>query len=365
MKKIKVLHIITSLDRGGAELFLIRLIESLKNKNIQNEILCLSGKGSLSKLLAKKQKVHYLNTNKNLFSIFYNLIKLIKFFQKNKYDIIQGWMYHGNFASLVVFLINKKQRVIWNIRQTLYSFSDEKLLTRIVIYLNSYFSNFPEKIIFNSYKSLNQHMKIGFKRKKLKYIPNGIDLKKYKGKKLIQKKKFVSIGHIARFHPMKNHDLLIRIVNYFLNNSKKVKFYLIGKEVSYDNIFFKEQIKKSFVNKNVFLLGENKNVIKFLKNIDILISTSSWGEGFPNVILEATAMGIPCISTNIGDTKKILKNGFLINKIDDHKIFIKKIKKLIDTNNSQKYKNSILGINYIRKNFSMDKISKEYKKIYN
>ena len=76
-------------------------------------------------------------------------------------------------------------------------------------------------------------------------------------------------------------------------------------------------------------------------------------------------MGIPCISTNIGDTKKILKNGFLINKIDDHKIFIKKIKKLIDTNKSQKYKNSILGINYIRKNFSMDKISKEYKKIYN
>ena len=165
MKKIKVLHIITSLDRGGAELFLIRLIESLKNKNIQSEILCLSSKGSLSKLLANNQKVHYLNTNKNLFSIFYNLIKLIKFFKNNKYDIIQGWMYHGNFASLVVFLVNKKQRVIWNIRQTLYNFSDEKILTRIVIFLNSYFSNFPEKIIFNSYKSLNQHMKIGFKRK--------------------------------------------------------------------------------------------------------------------------------------------------------------------------------------------------------
>ena len=82
-----------------------------------------------------------------------------------------------------------------------------------------------------------------------------------------------------------------------------------------------------------------------------MISTSLWGEGFPNTLLEATAMGITCISTNIGDTKKILMNGFTINNKNKYKKFINTLESVIKRDIKIKKKKNINLSNYIKKNF--------------
>ena len=70
MKKVRVLHIITSLNTGGAELFLYNLLKNFSNKNIDHHIICLSGKGVLSKKFQSiSNKVIHLNFKKNFFQI--------------------------------------------------------------------------------------------------------------------------------------------------------------------------------------------------------------------------------------------------------------------------------------------------------
>ena len=232
MKKIKVLHIISSLNTGGAELFLLNLLKNFKNKDIDHHVMCLSGAGTLSKKFkVTTNNVIHLNFKSNLFQIIKNFIYFYNFANKNKYDVIQGWMYHGNLFSLIFFLFSNKSILIWNIRQTLYSLKNEKFFTKIIIFLNSLFSRFPKKIICNSELSIKQHQNFGFK-KKFVFIPNGIDLKKFNKNLKKKGKNSINIAHIARFHPMKNHTLALKIAHQIIEKNNKVKFFFVGKNVN-------------------------------------------------------------------------------------------------------------------------------------
>ena len=365
MKRTKVLHIISSLNTGGAELFLLNLLDKFENKDIDHDVLCLSGRGTLSnKFKLVTNNIIHLDFKKNLFHIIKNFYFFYKYSKQNKYNIIQGWMYHGNLFALMFHFFSNSKKLIWNIRQTLYSLKNEKFLTRITIFLNALLSNFPKKIICNSELSIKQHKAFGFKKKNFIFIPNGIDLNKFNFKFRKKDRDKINIAHIARFHPMKNHALALKVSHEIIKKNDKVKFFFMGKNVNFKNSFFKKNIDHKLINKKIFLLGEKKNINIFLRDIDILISTSLWGEGFPNVILEASAMGIPCVSTNIGDAKKILINGYLINNTNDYKLFTNIINKIIgnDIKNSDvKYNKTIAHIN---KKFSIKNICYEYEKIY-
>ena len=100
-EKNRVLHIISSLNTGGAELFLYNLLKDLKNNKIHHEVLCLSGKGSLQTIQDVFKKVIHLNFKNNFFNKFKNIYKFYKFSKNNEYDIVQGWMYHGNFFAFI------------------------------------------------------------------------------------------------------------------------------------------------------------------------------------------------------------------------------------------------------------------------
>ena len=163
---------------------------------------------------------------------------------------------------------------------------------------------------------------------------------------------------------MKNHSLALRVAHQIIKKNNNVKFFFVGKNVNYKNNFFKLNVNHKLLNKKIFLLNEKKNINFFLKNIDILISTSSWGEGFPNILLEASAMGITCVSTNIGDTKKILINGFLVNNRNEYKKFIYILDGILENRLRAKLKKNIDLLTYIKKNFSLKNICYKYERIY-
>jgi glycosyltransferase involved in cell wall biosynthesis len=230
-------------------------------------------------------------------------------------------MYHGNLAaSIASWLANGHPSVTWNIRHSLYSLGLEKPLTRQIIKTNRLLSNKADMIIYNSRLSRNQHEAMGFEGKSARMIPNGFDVMSLRPDPDIRKvirssmsipEESIVIGHVARFHPMKDHVSFLRAAVQLAKKLPVVRFLLVGRKVTLGNQKIAGLVPPNMLDRFYFL-GERADVPSLMQAMDVLCSSSAWGEAFPNVLGEAMASGVPCVATDVGDSSHIVDNTGII-----------------------------------------------------
>jgi len=371
---VKIIHIITDLDIGGAEMMLLKLQSSLNDKNIESLVVSLMGRGKItSQIEALGIKVETLELKQGERPGWKAVKKLRQIMKTYNPNIVQGWMYHGNIAATIaIFLywpVQKKIRLFWNIRQTLYDIDNEKRQTSWLIVLGRWLSFLPNGIIYNSNLSLEQHVAKGYSAKKNHMISNGFDLEKFHlnqdhyqefRKELNVSENTILIGHISRLHPMKDHATLLRAMNCVteeINNSKEIHsvlLLLVGHNVTSD----------LSDNSAIRFLGSRSDIPRIMSALDILVSSSAWGEGFPNVIGEAMASETPCVVTDVGDSAYIVGKYGKVCPIGDDQCIAKNLLQFIK-NESQRKKSGQQSRKRIEKYYSIDKIKKEYLKVWN
>ena len=368
---MKVIHVITDLDIGGAEMMLYKLLASLRNNEIESLVITLMGRGKITERIeALGVKVETLDLEQGARPSWNTIKKLKRIVRISNPDIIQGWMYHGNIAAtLAIFLsysMFRKVKLFWNVRQTLYDINSEKMQTRWLVILGRWLSFFPHSIIYNSNISAEQHCNVGFSVKKTKIIPNGFDLQRFRPDKnrrqqlreeLKVSESTVLIGHISRLHPMKDHATLLRTIDHVIKNisihdgKKKVLFLLVGYGVT----------SELSTNTAIRFLGERIDIPKIMSALDILVSSSAWGEGFPNVIGEAMASEVPCVVTDVGDSAHIVGKYGIVCPIGNEQCLSSSIMQLIEGTEERK----IMGKQArqrVKNNYSMDRIKIGYLK---
>lgn len=315
-KNPTVLHIITSVNTGGAEMMALKLIETLQ-PSIDSRVIVLMGRGTLSPQLdALNVPVRYLDLDQGAMPGFVAVRRLIRFAQESRPDVIQGWMYHGNLAAcLARVVLSSRPALIWNIRQTLYGLGHEKGLTGRVIKVGAGLSKIPARIIYNSTLSAAQHEKIGYAQSARLVIPNGFDLDAFKPDAEQRRKVRAElgvppgvrlVGHVARFHPMKDHASMFRAARKVVDAMGGVRFVFAGLRMSPDNPEVAALLKGLNLDAHVILLGERRDVRRIMTAFDLAVSSSAWGEGFPNVVGEAMAAGVPCVVTDVGDSAHVV-----------------------------------------------------------
>ena len=142
---MKVIHVITDLDIGGAEMMLYKLLASLRNNEIESLVITLMGRGKITERIeALGVKVETLDLEQGARPSWNTIKKLKRIVRISNPDIIQGWMYHGNIAAtLAIFLsysMFRKVKLFWNVRQTLYDINSEKMQTRWLVILGRWLS---------------------------------------------------------------------------------------------------------------------------------------------------------------------------------------------------------------------------------
>jgi len=371
---MRILHIISGLSIGGAEMMLYKLL-SVSDRNYFNPIvISLTDFGTLGENIKLLNVPVYTMDMSAGFLNPFKLWSFIKLIRKIKPDLIQGWMYHGNLAALLAkWFLPKDVSLSWNIRHTPGDLKKEKRLTRIIICLGARLSLFPGGIIYNSKVSAQKHRKLGYSDKHVNIIPNGFDCEQFKPLKTarlrllnllkIGEDAFL-IGMIARYHEMKDHDTMLFSVGEVVKIYPKVHLVLVGSDIGKKNQKLVERIDNLKLNENVHLLGERRDVEEITAGLDIACSSSSWGEGFSNAIGEAMACGIPCVVTDVGDSAWIVGNTGIVVKSGDKKAFTDAIIKLIEMSSEERLQLGKLARNRIIEHFSIIRVVKQYEDIY-
>ena len=317
MEKVKVLHIISGLGTGGAEMMLYKLLRHMSKKKIESAVICLGGAGFIEqRITGLGVPVTCLELGTKRSKDIGQLLKFVRFTRWFRPNLIQGWMYHGNLAAVFAsVLVYPRAPVVWNIRQSFQSRRNEKLSTRSAIRIGKYLSRATKSIIYNSREGKVQHEELGYSRRRGCVIPNGFDLDEWCPDASIRREvrrefgipeETSLVGHSGRFHPKKDHPSLFEALNIVSEKDNSIRFLLIGRGVVYENPEILKIVGGDRFNGRCLLLGERQDVERIMKALDILVISSAWGEGFPNVLGEAMATGLCCVSTDVGESSIIL-----------------------------------------------------------
>ena len=372
---MKVFHLITSLDNGGAENHLASLVkEQIKNKKIY--IIYLRGNDYWKKKLKKKGikiiklKLNHLINFFNLITVIYKINNLIN---KHNPDIV-----HAHLSSMEI------------IGATIKFFSKNKFKLIITKHLDSFFLEaskgqnsiiqglFIDKfILYNCNKiiCISQQIrkyfvkKINLPKNKLKVIYYGLNFDDFKKKKKnnnlkINKKdlkNFFVICCIARHVEQKSLDFLIKTFYEFKNLDIKSKLILVGSGPQTTKL--KSMAKKLEVYEKIIWIEYAENVLEILKLSDVFVLPSKY-EGFGLVLLEAMFAKKPIIATKVSAIPEVIQdnwNGLLI-KHGDIKDFKRKLLKIkMSKINKKLIKNSQKTL---KKKFNFNKMIIKTNKIY-
>ena len=229
------------------------------------------------------------------------------------------------------------ENIFWGIHTFKLSWKTnaKTIVVRTILALLSYL--IPKKIITVSAKSMGYHTRIGYCADKFVVIANGFDFRSIKQEdmpKFKLRKRYNLprdarlIGTVGRFHHDKNYDMLIDVARIAVEEVPSLFFVLIGQGLDYSNKHLLEKIKRYKMANNFLLLGARDDAIECMSQFDVFCLTSRT-EAFPLVVGEAMSLGIPVVSTNVGDIPMILGDTGYIHDICDVKGFASTVIEII------------------------------------
>jgi glycosyltransferase involved in cell wall biosynthesis len=320
---MKILHVITDLDNGGAESILYRLIK--QTPEFEHEVISLMDQGIYGELINQLGvNVKTINLKKNIFDLF-KLFNLFFIIAKSNCNCVQTWMYHSDLFAGIFSKLAFKKNIFWGIHAS-YNKSNTKFTTKLIIYVNSILSFFiPKKIVNVSTYSIDIHKKLGFCISKFILINNGYSNNDFKYNSLAKKNVLtefniqedqIIFGMVARYDPFKDHLNLLKALSLLKNKYDKFICLLIGPNMDSNNDIICSIINDFNLSKNIILVGPKNNISDYLSALDFHV-LSSIDESFPNVISESMLCSTPCISTDVGDASFIIdRYGWIVPKSD-------------------------------------------------
>ena len=314
-KPLKVLHIINDLSIGGTEIMLAKLLSRTDRELFEPIVISLNGISPLGDQIRELGiPIESLGAKSGVTNIL-SLLRLIRAIRRLSPDLIQGWMYHGNLAGqLGAMFARRKVKVVWNIRQSLSSLDDEKPATARAIKLGGRLAKWPDLILNNSQKSVAQHAALGFPADKTLVIPNGFDTDTFipspEARASVRAElgvpdNTVLVGRIGRYHHTKDYTNFLKAASFVLRDHPDVQFVVAGKDVDWNNDELRRRVQEFSLVERIHLLGERFDIPRLTAALDIAVS-SSHAEGFPNVIGEAMACAVPCVVTDVGDSRALV-----------------------------------------------------------
>jgi glycosyltransferase involved in cell wall biosynthesis len=311
-RRPRVLHLITDLRVGGAEVQLATLVERQQADGAPFELVgvaCLRGGGAIADRIERAGVRVWRLGASGPFSFSAALVMLARLLRRERVSIGFGWLYHAAIALAAPGVAPSGCRVVWNIRGMMPARAD-KLGTRAAVRVAAALVGRADHIVYNSPRARGEHEMRGFSGPRSSVIPNG-----YRARMVPPPSDHsgpLRLLFAARVHPQKDVGTFLRALRELTNRGIDVRARLVGGGCDRENVGLQALVASTGTAAIVEFGGVRSDMSDEYAAADVVVSSSAWGEGFQNVLAESLIAGVPAVSTDVGEARWILGDDRLV-----------------------------------------------------
>lgn len=367
---LKIIHLITSLNTGGAEVMLAKLLASMDRARFENAVISLTVKGNIGAQIEKSGiRVTCLGTSGT--SAFVRAAwQFRRILHRERPDIVQSWLPHADLVATVASPFSGRDRLIWNVRSSWLDLNAYPRSFRWTLRLLAALSAVPNAVVVNSNAGRQFHESLGFRPHRWVFIPNGFALDRFRPRpeqRLPMREEYgippgaLVVAMVARFDPMKRHDIFLRAAALVRRSLPEAYFLLAGAGIAEH-----EEIRALAkpLRGHVHFTGAVDDVPRLYAGVDVAINCSSYGEGFSNSIGEAMACAVPCVVTDIGDSATIVAGSGRIVPPADAGSLAAAVIELLAMPATDRAALGAMARKRVEQEFSIDAIARRYEALY-
>lgn len=322
----RLLFIIRSLETGGAEQQLLTLVRGLDPGQFEITVASMYSGGAMRPRFEAVPELKLVSLNKggrwDLGRFGMNCLRLLR---ATRPDLIHGYMTGANELATALAVLARCKSV-WGIRVSDQDWSRYSAFRRMVFKLGCGLSRLPDLIIANSAAGRDWHVQAGYHARRFVVVPNGIDVDRFRpdeaaGQAWRARNGIGTSDRLilmpARLDPMKDHDCFLEAaarLKRLWRGPQSLRFLCLGNRIGAYGDDVLERVSRMGLGDCVEFRPAEADMVGAYNGADIVVSTSAFGEGFPNVIGEAMACGRLVCATDCGDAAQVIGNPELIVK---------------------------------------------------
>jgi glycosyltransferase involved in cell wall biosynthesis len=295
---------------GGAERQLVDLARGLQERGHQVTLVTFySGGDMLSE--ADKAGVRIVSLHKSgRWDVVPFIYRLIRTLRRERAECVHGYLGLAN-TLLVLTRPFHRGSVVWGIRASDIDLSRYHWVAKVDAWLEERLSRFPNLIIANSHAGKKHAIERGYPAAKIIVIHNGIDLDRFQrdeaGRARVRSEWGVRpdellVGRIGRIDPQKDHPTFLEAAARVAAERSDVRFVMVGNDRFGEQDDLDPLVERLKLSDRLIWAGHRSDMAAVHSAFDLCVSSSAYGEGTPNVLVEAMACGTPCVTTDVGDS---------------------------------------------------------------
>lgn len=308
------MFLIRSLNRGGAERQLVALATGLHQRGWPVAVACFYAGGVFEADLVRSGVSVIDLKKRGRWDVVGFLWRLLRVYRAFHPEVVHGYMPMANMLALLARIVQRRTRVVWGVRASNIDLRQYDWLSTVAFRASGWLSRAADCVVANSHAGAAYHVARGYPAKRMRVIPNGIDMNRFRfdpaGRNRVRTEwgvtgEQVLVGLVGRLDPMKDHPTFLRAAALLSQRNAKWRFVFVGGGPDKYAARLRALANDLGLGERLVWAAARGDMAAVYSAMDIA-SSSSRGEGFSNVVAEAMACGVPCVVTDVGDSARIV-----------------------------------------------------------
>ncbi len=335
----RVVLLIRDLNIGGAQRQLIELATGMQRAGRSVRVVIFYGGGPLEGDLRARGVPLTVLGKRGRWDLIGFWLRLLRAIRRERPAVLHSYLGAENILSVTLRPFLRGTRVVWGVRSSNMDLRRYGRLPALMGMVERRLARFADLVICNSSTGRDVVIAHGYPAQRTVVVPNGIDVERFRPDPPARSdvraqwaigENEVLVGRVARLDPKKDHAAFLGAAAAVVAVRDDVRFVCVGDGPDSYRIELERMGHDLGLDRHLIWAGERLDMSRVYNALDLLVSSSSWGEGFPNVVAEAMASGVPCLVTDAGDSALVVGDSGWVCRAQDPGDLIRALRSALD-----------------------------------